>query len=227
MRRTGARLWNRHPILRLCAHFSADQSKPAINFILSMFPCCICRSSVGWDSFSDSDKENDVIPSKRMFKIFFACVGLVCMVLLVLMSGCETDSKNPSEKELYQRSRTIPGSDKVSSSIREVLNEMEAQGMNRQNARERNAASLSNPLVKVNEEGSIQTYIHVDTFGDEEKALLEKYEVVIEVANKELGIIQAWIPFDRVNEVAQLSFVKRITPPSYGVQRTGKVKTVK
>jgi hypothetical protein len=104
---------------------------------------------------------------------------------------------------------------------------MEAQGMSRQNARDRNAASLSNPLVKVNEEGSIQTYIHVDTFGAEEKALLEKYEAVIEITNEKLGIVQAWIPFDRINEVAQLSFVKRITPPGYGMPQTGKVKTVK
>ena len=120
---------------------------------------------------------------------------------------------------------TIPGSGKVSASLRAVMEEMVARGMTRQNARELGASALSNPLVRVNEEGSIQTYIHVHTFGAEEKALLETYGVTIEITNEELGIIQAWVPFDRIDEVAELPFVTRVTPPNYGTPWVGSVTT--
>jgi subtilisin family serine protease len=85
--------------------------------------------------------------------------------------------------------------------------------------------TLSNPFVKINEKGSIQTYIHVYTFGGEERALLESYEVAIEVFNEKHKIIQAWIPFDKIYQVAQLSFVKKITSPDYAIPWVGSVTT--
>jgi len=105
------------------------------------------------------------------------------------------------------------------------MNKMEERGITRQNARELGASTLSNPLVRVSEDGSIHAYIHVHTFGAEEEALLEQYGAVIEITNEKLGIIQAWIPSDRIYEVAQLPFVRQITPPSYGTLRTGSVTT--
>jgi hypothetical protein len=119
----------------------------------------------------------------------------------------------------------MPVAYKVSFSLRIVIDEMAGRGMTRQNAKELGACALSNRLVRVNEEGSIQTYVHVHSFGAEQKALLESYEAVIEIANEELGVIQAWIPFDKIYEVAELPFVKRITPPRYGAPRTGSVTT--
>ena len=113
----------------------------------------------------------------------------------------------------------------VSSLLRSVLSEIKARGITRENARRRGISALSNPLVKVNEDGAIHIYIHVSTLGADEKAKLERHEVAIEIANEELGIVQAWIPFDRIDDVAELPFVIRITPPSYGTPRTGGVTT--
>jgi len=126
-----------------------------------------------------------------------------------------------SDKKTSKDLASSPGSEKVSSSVRAMIAEMETRGITTQNAKELGASALSNPLVRVNEEGSIQTYIHVHTFGADEKAQLATYEVIIEIVNEKLGIIQAWIPFNRIYEVAQLPFVKRITPPSYGTLRGG------
>ena len=112
-----------------------------------------------------------------------------------------------------------PDADKVSGRLRAVMNEMEARGITRQHAKELGAAALSMALVRVNEAGDIQTYLYVSTFGDAETARLKTYEVSIELTNEELGIIQAWIPFDRIDAVAQLPFVRRITPPRYGTTR--------
>ena len=116
-------------------------------------------------------------------------------------------------------------SEKVSSLLRAVIAELLARGITRQNARERGASELSNALVRVNEDGAIQTYIYVSALGPVEIEELERMEAVIEIANEELGIVQAWIPFDRIDEVAQLPFVSRITSPSYAAPRAGSVTT--
>ena len=114
---------------------------------------------------------------------------------------------------------------KVSPRLRSVMDQMKARGITRLNAQERGAAALSTPLVKVNAKGAIHVYIHVEPVGYAAISVLETYKVTIEIVNEELGIIQAWIPFDRIDEVAGLPFVKRITPPSYGIPRTGSVNT--
>lgn len=118
-----------------------------------------------------------------------------------------------------------PGFNKVSPSLKAVIDKAEARGITRQTARALRASTLSNPLVRVNNQGNIQTYIHVDAIGNAERAMLETYEVIIEIVNESLGIIQAWIPLDRIEEVAELPFVKRITPPIYATPRTGSVIT--
>ena len=61
--------------------------------------------------------------------------------------------------------------------------------------------------------------------GSEERALIEAYDVKVEITNEKLGIIQAWIPYNKIDEAAQLPFVKRITPPSYGTPRVGSKTT--
>src|SRR3990172_3637713 len=47
----------------------------------------------------------------------------------------------------------------------------------------------------------------------------------VEIVNSKFNLIEAWVPFDKVEEVASLSFVRKITPPSYGILRTGSVNS--
>lgn len=184
-----------------------------------------------------------MIAYKRIPKIFWYLTGILCPFYLTTVTlGCTPDSptrgeairegsmdlssqktagvakKNVSASDTKANEKVVssPVSEKVSPSLRSMIENMEALGITKDNAEELAASSLTTPLVRVNDEGSIQTYVHVETFGVDEKALLETQEVVIEIANEKLGIIQAWIPFDQVYEVAELPFVKRITPPSYG-----------
>jgi hypothetical protein len=96
-------------------------------------------------------------------------------------------------------------SEKVSAHLRAVIAQIDAYGV----------ASVAHPLVRVDPQGRLHSYIHVDAWGQREAAQMREYTVVVERYQAELGIVQAWIPFDRVMQVAQLDFVKRITPPSY------------
>jgi subtilisin family serine protease len=114
---------------------------------------------------------------------------------------------------------------KLSSRIREVVDKMKSMGVTRSNIQDIKPQELSTPLVKVNESGEIQVYIHVEEVNEENLVKLRALGVKIEIANAKYKIIQGWVPFDKVEEVSNLSFVKKITPPSYGKTRTGSVTT--
>ncbi len=113
----------------------------------------------------------------------------------------------------------------VSLMLTVVVNELETHDLTTWEVSGMGAADLSHPLVRVNEIGDIQTYIYVSTVGVVELEELEAYQVSIEIVNLQLGMIQAWVPYDRIAEVAQRPFVKRITPSSYAVTRLGRETT--
>jgi subtilisin family serine protease len=116
-------------------------------------------------------------------------------------------------------------SGKVSPLIRLKKEEIQAQAISRRATRALGAPALSNRLVKVDGDGSIHAYIRVDTFGSAERAQLEARGVRIEIVNEDYGIIQAWVPLDKIEEVADISFVKRVAPPSYATTMAGSVTT--
>ena len=113
----------------------------------------------------------------------------------------------------------------VSPIIRMKKEEIQAQAISRRAARTFGAPAQSNSLVKVDEAGNIHTYLRVYTFGSAERTQLEAFGVNIEVVNEDYGIVQAWVPFGVIDSVAQLSFVRRIEPPSYATTMTGSENT--
>jgi hypothetical protein len=117
------------------------------------------------------------------------------------------------------------GFQKVSSILRTLIEKVRTGAITKQYARGQGDVVLSDSLVRVNEVGNIQTYIHVDSIGSEERARIEAYDVKVEITNEKLGIIQAWIPYNKINEVAQFPFVRRITAPRYGTPRVGSKTT--
>ncbi|MBW2409101.1 MAG: S8 family serine peptidase, partial [Deltaproteobacteria bacterium] len=127
--------------------------------------------------------------------------------------------------ETLKMLNTKPGADRVRTRLKATIAEMMGRGLTRQNARARGASAFSNPLVRVDRQGNIQTYVYVDFFGAAEQVLLESYESGIEIVNEELNIVQAWIPFTRIMEVARLPFVTRVTAPNYAIPWIGSVTT--
>ena len=184
-----------------------------------------------------------IIAQTPLLRILRLCAGVILVLSFLLTTGCERDIGNRSDGaakrpvevagedvpdssvpgestsvgEYGQETYSSSGLEKVSANLRVVIAEMTAHGITRQNASTSGASDFSNPLVRVDAQGNIQTYIYVDTVENENRTLLESYEVAVEIVNEKLNIYQAWIPFNRIMEVAQLSFVKRITPPSYAV----------
>ncbi|MDH3598455.1 MAG: hypothetical protein OEU26_02310 [Candidatus Tectomicrobia bacterium] len=138
------------------------------------------------------------------------CWGLLASGLLGGFSdGSWGQEAPPWQRNPKPRAEGAQPSAKVSATLRAVLAQIDTYGV----------ASAANPLVRIDRHGRLHCYIHVEAWGPRETEQLREYAVIVERHQADLGIVQAWIPFDRVMQVAQLDFVKRITPPSYASLR--------
>jgi len=169
-----------------------------------------------------------------MFKVPFAITKLITLLIAVFVlvtvspaaAGPRGDGKGVYRTGEDKYLRYVPrGSDKLSAGLRVIKEELEVQGITRETARQFRLSTRSNRMVKINDRGDLQTYIHVQNFWDGDRSQLENYDVTIEKVNMDMGIIRAWIPFDVLNEVAQLPFIRRITPPRYPTTMVGSVTT--
>ena len=80
---------------------------------------------------------------------------------------------------------------------------------------------LSNDIVHVRADGAIEVSLHASSVvSTAEVTALRRLggEVVTTAAapNAAGGLVQAWVPWDRLAEVAALPWVGAVTPPSYG-----------
>ncbi|MER3445337.1 MAG: hypothetical protein C4291_00210 [Candidatus Dadabacteria bacterium] len=158
---------------------------------------------------------------RNIFSVLNICRGGYFLIVLFTLGFINTqafaDQALPATVEKKDS--------KISSRIMLTVTKMKSLGMTKENASALHALSLSNPLVKVDESGNIQAYIYVQDTNKESISGIESIGVKIEIVSTKYNIIQGWIPFDKVEEVANLSFVKKITPPSYGRPRTGSVNS--
>jgi subtilisin family serine protease len=129
-------------------------------------------------------------------------------------SGISRDSTNES---LNNQS-----SDKVDYFIRKKLKQMTSKGSELQGEAKSTAPLSSNSITPTDSEDKIQVYIRVHSLGPDVKSILESYGSIVEIINEKLKTIQAWIPQNQLYEIAQLSFVKRISEPAHGVFRNSK-----
>ena len=114
------------------------------------------------------------------------------------------------------------GANKIEPHLRLKIEEIKEHGITRDAFSANRASEFSDSVVRVNEQGDIHCYVYVVGTIAEAKPILESMGAAIEISNQELGVIQVWIPFDRIEECAQLSFVKRIAAPGYGINRLRK-----
>ena len=81
------------------------------------------------------------------------------------------------------------------------------------------------PAVRVDHQGNVQVYIYTDATDELSLSRLHNRGVRTELVNVGQGIVQGWVPVDRLTAVADLKFVTRITPPDYAVTKTGEVNS--
>ncbi len=81
------------------------------------------------------------------------------------------------------------------------------------------------PFVRIDSDQRVQVYINYASITDTELRELESYGAKIEVVNKSLKKIQAWIPYGVLADIEQNSMVNRVTIPDYAQVNQGAFET--
>ena len=84
--------------------------------------------------------------------------------------------------------------------------------------------TTDNP-VRFDSSGNVQVYIHLENSTDATLQQLRDLGATIEVTNSDRNVVQAWVPASALDQLAALGAVQEITPPDYGVTKTGSVNT--
>lgn len=152
-----------------------------------------------------------------------AAVFLASVHLAIASCAKQVDTSSVAEtlpsQTPQQGSADLSANAKINKSILHLLDKLRADGITEYNKANANFEDYSNQFIKIDNDGNIQSYIKVTEITPAIYQTLSKYGVHVELANEQLKIIQAEVPFYRVKDLAVADFVTRIDPPSYGRTR--------
>jgi hypothetical protein len=108
---------------------------------------------------------------------------------------------------------------KIAAPLQQVRQRMQEDGLTAENVAAYHAHTYTTPLVRVDAQGNIHAVLLVSAIDEHILSLLAEHRVRIDIIYEKLLLVQAWIPFDRLEDVAALPFVRYIRPPSYTTLR--------
>lgn len=146
-------------------------------------------------------------------------VHSLSVVLLLVLGGstrAETVPRLPiAAAPVLRTARPL----NIASALQQLAERMQADGVTARNVRQRHPESYTTPVVRVDSQGRLHTAILVTTFDAQAEAALAAQQVRLEAVHRPARLVQAWIPFDRLEAVAALPFVRYLRPPSYAQRR--------
>ncbi|MEM7008995.1 MAG: S8 family serine peptidase [Thermodesulfobacteriota bacterium] len=113
---------------------------------------------------------------------------------------------------------------KVSPILQNSINKISDMASTR-SSEQRAMSTFSNEVVKVDDAGMIQVYVHCNEVGDGNLQKLIDLGLEVERVNEELKIVQGWIPSSTINDMDEMAFVDSVSPPEYAHSRVGAVQT--
>lgn len=161
-------------------------------------------------------------------------VGLL-LVLLILVGvapaqDIPAELKQKAEQIKIERLAQEPHLMKISSNIYELLNKMEAVGINRENAKQRNVkATFSTPLLDVDNSGRLHITLRTTEITPLLLSRLADLEFEVESSTANLNItanhqmISGWAYFDQIGEIARLSSIFNIRATDKPLTQPGSV----
>ena len=159
-------------------------------------------------------------------KLGDGCVVVLCLVVwgLVLPLSPDTPQAHPAlaatpgepPPPLFPPS---PQATHIAVVLRRVVSRMHHHGLTAANVATRQPETYTPPLVRVDVLGRLHTAIQVSTFDPQVEAALVAQHVQLDRVDISARVVQAWVPFDRLESVAALSFVCSIRPPRYAQRR--------
>lgn len=123
------------------------------------------------------------------------------------------------------KSKGPNGSAKLNSSLKGIVNEISKMAATRGDAQSLNLRNLSNPLIKVDDNGNVEIFLYCNEVSDGNLEQLLDLGLIVEDVNEDHKIIQGWLPHENLEAAAEMGFVVKVTPPSYAHTRVGSVTT--
>jgi hypothetical protein len=77
-------------------------------------------------------------------------------------------------------------------------------------------STLSTDMIRVDTEGRLQVYVKVGSVTDSMTCVLQTAGLQIEISDAENNIIQGWISYSSLDQIASVDGVVSVTPPDYG-----------
>jgi photosystem II stability/assembly factor-like uncharacterized protein/subtilisin-like proprotein convertase family protein len=138
----------------------------------------------------------------------------------------ESSTTRTVEQLLAEKNARTPAQQKIESNILQKISAMRQAGLTSQNAQMRNAAQFSDKHgVQVDAQGRIYVYLRPmpsTTFEQLESIALQN-GAKLGATNAEFKIVQAWIPFEKLENVAAHSAIASIQPVLRPITNSGSV----
>ena len=155
--------------------------------------------------------------SKLSIKFFLMSITILCII--PLYNSLAAESLN------LATSKGSNGSAKLNSSLKGISNKISNMIVTRGDAESTKLSSLSNPLIKIDDNGNVQVYLYCNEVSDSNLEELLSIGLIVEEVNEDLKIIQGWLPYENLEEAAEAGFVVKVAPPSYAHTRAGSLTT--
>ncbi len=164
---------------------------------------------------------------RRIYSKYSILFSALTFLIITFFAGYSTASEKvygaPILEETQKNESANSCSGKVDTRIQQKINQMNQVGFVRKFETTNGTSTLVNSAAQADIENNIHVYIHVNTSTSDVRSILESKGTIIEIFNQDLDIIQAWIPAEEIYEIAQISFVERITTPTYAKYNAGSV----
>lgn len=135
-----------------------------------------------------------------------------------------SSSERTMEQLIAEKNARTPAQQKIESNVLDKISAMRRAGLTAQNAQMRNAAQFSDKYgVQVDEQGRIYVYLRPTksaTFEQLESIALQSGSK-LGATNREFKIVQVWVPFEKLEEVAGQAAIASIQPVLRPVTNVG------
>ena len=135
-------------------------------------------------------------------------------------------NQSSAEQGLESRkSKELNGSSKLNSNLKETTNQISNMAVTRDNIQSAKLSDLSNPVIKIDDEGNVEVFLYCNEVSNDNLAELKSLGLILEDMNDEHKIVHGWMPYENLEEAAEIGFVVKVTPPDYAHIRVGALTT--
>ena len=125
---------------------------------------------------------------------------------------------------ILQKQSLTPTQQKIDWNLLQTIQEINEQASNSPVEDSIIFRNFSTSMLKINNEGVIEVKLTVsDNISDEQINQLKNLGMDIQITLPEYGIVEGSLPYDAVETVAGLDFVKHVGTPGYAILNTGSV----